>query len=37
MQNDICAEDTDTFPQQNTQSLYRLFFSFTAYFSVYQR
>jgi hypothetical protein len=37
MQNDIYAEDTHTFPQWNTQSLCRLFFGFTAYFSVYQR
>jgi hypothetical protein len=36
MQNDIRAEDTHTFPQWTTQSLGRLFFGFTAYFSVYQ-
>jgi hypothetical protein len=36
MQNDFCAEDTHTSPQWNTQSLCRLFFGFTAYFSVYQ-
>jgi hypothetical protein len=34
--NDIRAEDTQTFPQWYTQSLCRLFFGFTAYFSVYQ-
>jgi hypothetical protein len=37
VQDDICAEDTHTFPQWNTQSLCRLFFGFTAYFLVYQR
>jgi hypothetical protein len=33
----LCAEDTHTSPQWNTQSLCRLYFGFTAYFSVYQR
>jgi hypothetical protein len=28
--NDVCAEDTHTFPQQNTQSLCRLFFGVPA-------
>jgi hypothetical protein len=30
MQNDICEEDTHTFPQWNTQSLCRLFFGVSA-------
>jgi hypothetical protein len=38
MQNDtLCRRHTLTSPYWNTRSLCRLFFGFTAYFSVYQR